>query len=159
MILIMDVQYGETNWAAGLVYDNWESAAPSNRVRVDCGVVEEYEPGEFYRRELPALLQVVGLLRPTVLVIDGYVHLPHKPGLGAHLHAATGLPVLGIAKKRFEGVPDSWGVLRGESQKPLFVSAIGIDNPKEIVRRLPGRYRIPEWVQSVDRFARHGVVV
>lgn len=154
MILIMDVQYGETNCAAGLVYDSWDSKNPRASTRVSIGTVGEYVPGEFYRRELAPLLEVVKQFSPATLVIDGYVQLPERPGLGRHLHDATGLPVLGIAKKRFEGVPDSWGVLRGRSEKPLWVTSIGVDNPLEIVRNLPGKHRRPDWVVAVDQLAR-----
>lgn len=159
MILIMDVQYGERNYAAGMLYESWDSTKHVASVRIPIDDVEEYVPGEFYRRELPPLLRVVNVFSPTVLVIDGYVQLPERPGLGWHLHDATKLPVLGIAKKRFEGVPDSWGVLRGKSEKPLWVTAIGIDNPIEIVRSLPGKHRKPDWVVAVDQLARNGAVV
>lgn len=159
MILIADVQYGNVNWAAGILYQDWQSKTPSGSFRFIAGDVEEYTPGEFYRRELPALLTLVEKYSPSIVVIDGYVDLPRGPGLGRHLHNATGLPVLGIAKKRFEGVPDSWGVLRGKSEKPLWVTAIGVDNPLEIVRDLPGRHRRPDWVVAVDQLARFGDIV
>lgn len=159
MILIMDVQYGEPNCAAGLVYESWTSTKPVASTRIEVGDVGEYVPGEFYRRELEPLLRVVECFSPEILVIDGYVQLPSRPGLGWHLHDATKLPVLGIAKSRFEGVPDSWGVLRGKSEKPLWVTGIGIDNPIEIVRSLPGKHRKPDWVVAVDQLARNGAVV
>lgn len=155
MILIADVQYGETNWAAGLVYDHWKADKPRHVYRVDVGPVDEYQPGEFYRRELPALLKIIeGSVPVTTVVIDGYVNLPDRPGLGAHLHFATGLPVLGIAKKYYEGINLSAGVLRGKSEKPLWVTAVGVDNPQQIVRELPGQYRLPEWVKLADQTAR-----
>ena len=49
--------------------------------------VVAYEPGEFYRRELPALTAVLtGVTGLSQLIIDGYVDLDAsgRPGLGAH---------------------------------------------------------------------------
>jgi deoxyribonuclease V len=41
--------------------------------------------------------------RLHLLIIDGYVDLDPAgtPGLGAHLHAHTGLPIIGVAKTVF----------------------------------------------------------
>src|SRR5262249_50979304 len=92
-----------------------------------------YEPGRFYRRELPALLSVISKLtvRPEVIIIDGYVWLGDwdHPGLGAHLHKALGgnAAVIGVAKKLFRRGPAVRSVRRGTSARPLYVSAAGMD--------------------------------
>lgn len=56
--------------------------------------VEPYVSGEFYKREMPCALAILGDLGkpPTMVVIDGYVHLDDlgRPGFGAHLHRALG---------------------------------------------------------------------
>jgi len=68
--------------------------------------VPPYQPGEFYLRELPPLHAVLdGLSGLGLLVVDGYADLDPggRPGLGAHAHAAFGMPVIGVAKSRFRG--------------------------------------------------------
>lgn len=87
---------------------------------------EPYEPGGFYKRELPFLLEAVAFVERRHLVeavvIDGHVWLREgQPGLGARLHEALGArkAVIGVAKTAFAGgtaVP----VLRGDSSRPLF---------------------------------------
>ena len=66
-----------------------------------------YEPGSFYKRELPAILPMVHLVlaRGTVgtVVLDGHVDLDEgRPGLGRHLYEALGAPpelcIVGVAK-------------------------------------------------------------
>jgi deoxyribonuclease V len=127
--------------------------------------VEPYEPGNFYRRELPCLVSVLHLLPslPEIVVVDGYVWLSSvdRPGLGARLYEALGrgTPVVGIAKSAFAGVESCAGVvrvLRGTSRNPLFVTAVGMepDVAAQCVRRMAGKHRIPEIVRITDRLSR-----
>jgi deoxyribonuclease V len=66
-----------------------------------------YRPGEFYRRELPALHAVLDDVDDVkdieLLVVDGYVDLDpsHRPGLGAYAHHEFNVPAIGVAKTRF----------------------------------------------------------
>jgi deoxyribonuclease V len=122
--------------------------------------VAPYQPGEFYRRELPCLLAVLAR-GPAVdgVVVDGYVWLgAGRPGLGAHLHAALGgsTIVIGVAKSRFAGATDALPVYRGASRTPLYVTAAGA-NPEEAARwiaSMHGPHRIPSLLKRVDRLAR-----
>ena len=87
-----------------------------------------YRPGEFYRRELPPLRAVLeDLSGLDLLVVDGYADLDPdgRPGLGAHVHAEFGVPVIGVAKSRFRTATHAVPVLRGSSVRPLFVTAAG----------------------------------
>jgi deoxyribonuclease V len=66
--------------------------------------VAPYRPGEFHLRELPPLRAVLDDLSGLgLLVVDGYADLDPggRPGLGAHVHAEFGIPVIGVAKSRF----------------------------------------------------------
>jgi deoxyribonuclease V len=79
-----------------------------------------YRPGQFYLRELPPLLAVLdGFGRLDLLVIDGYVDLDPdgRPGLGAHLYAALGAPVVGVAKSAFAAATHAIAVRRGASAR------------------------------------------
>ena len=95
-----------------------------------------------------------------MIVIDGYVYLGAQQiaGLGQHLYAALAdkIPVIGVAKNEFKGTPKEFEVLRGQSTKPLYVSAIGIElaQAKKNVQTMYGKYRIPELLKQVDRLSR-----
>jgi deoxyribonuclease V len=126
------------------------------------GVPAAYEPGSFYKRELPLLLTVLKKVErlPAMIIIDGYVWLDanHRPGLGAILHEALGkrVPVVGVAKTVF-GDALSWciPVVRGVSRRPLFVTAAGINAEEAAkgVHTMHGLHRIPTLLKLVDSAA------
>lgn len=165
-IAFLDVDYRVIGARAACVLAQaWEDAAPTSEHIVDIPAVQEYEPGSFYRRELPCLLAVLDAVpvRPSIVVVDGYVWLADdtRPGLGFYLYEALGseIPVVGIAKTAFIGAEASahvGKVLRGKSTKPLFVTAVGIDlemaNRK--VQGMAGEHRMPSLLAAVDRLAR-----
>jgi len=165
-IAFLDVHYHAAGARAACVLaQDWSSPAPLATHVADIADVQDYEPGAFYRRELPCLLQVLGLLASPadVLVVDGYAWLldaPH-PGLGARLYTALGgtTPVVGIAKTAFRDADDAptvARVLRGDSLRPLYVTSVGM--PAEVaagfVRAMAGEHRIPLLLAAVDRLAR-----
>ncbi len=117
----------------------------------------EYEPGAFYRRELPCLLEVLARGPcPNVIVVDGYVWLGDgKPGLGGHLHAAMGGIVVGVAKTQYLSAP-AVPVLRGTSRSPLFVTAAGVEPEVAAswIEDMHGPYRVPTLLRQVDALAR-----
>ena len=121
-----------------------------------------YRPGEFYRRELPPLRAVLeDLSGLDLLVVDGYADLDPdgRPGLGAHVHAELGpVPVIGVAKSRFRTAPHAVPVLRGSSVRPLFVTAAGnvCGRRRGLVRRMAGRYRLPDALRRAETLARAG---
>jgi deoxyribonuclease V len=161
--LALDVHYEERRAVGACVA--FERAADEAPAFVIVEVFPEppaaYEPGNFRKRELPVLLRLVEAARKRGLVIDsilvdGYVWLGEaKPGLGWHLHAALGVPVVGVAKTRFKSAP-AVEVCRGRSASPLFVTAVGV-SPEEaaaFVRAMHGPFRIPTLLRRVDRAAR-----
>src|SRR5271169_6061068 len=124
--------------------------------------VPPYQPGEFYLRELPPLRAVLNdLSELDLLVVDGYADLDPggRPGLGAHAHAEFGIPVIGVAKSRFRTAAHTVPVLRGSSGRPLFVTAAGMPgaDAAELVRRMVGRYRLPDALRRADALARAGL--
>lgn len=122
--------------------------------------VAPYQPGEFFRRELPPLRAVLAVVLPDVelLIIDGYVDLDPdgKPGLGAYAHREFGVPVIGVAKSRFATATHAIPVVRGQARKPLFVTAAGLPpvHAAALVRAMAGRYRLPDALRRVDQLAR-----
>lgn len=151
--------------AALVVASGWGAAAPYAEWTEDLDAVAPYVPGRFADRELPCLRAVLDrcFLRPDVLVVDGNAwNGPDEPGLGAHLWRALGqrVPVVGVAKSRFRGA-SALPVRRGDSERPLWVTAAGMD-PAEAaaqVAAMAGPHRIPRLLRRVDSLARGHVSV
>jgi deoxyribonuclease V len=163
MIACVDVDYRDSGAVAACVLlRDWADAASCGEHVERIAAVEPYEPGQFYRRELPCLRAVLDRVAGPVdvVVIDGYVWLGPggaRPGLGARLHEALGgsIPVIGVAKTRFAGaggVP----VLRGDSRRPLIVTAAGMDAAAAArhVQAMHGPFRIPTLLRRVDQLCR-----
>jgi deoxyribonuclease V len=121
--------------------------------------VAPYQPGEFFRRELPPLRAVLAeaIAEVELLVVDGYVDLdPHgRPGLGAHAHQEFGVPVIGVAKTRFAAAVHALPVVRGRSTRPLFVTAAGIPavDAAAMVHAMAGKFRLPDALRRADMLA------
>jgi len=163
-ISVLDVAYAaEVAGVACVLAESWTASAPTAEIskRVAC-TPAKYEPGRFFKRELPLLLALIDDLqfRPAVFVIDGYVWLgaSRTPGLGAHLFESVGrtIPVVGVAKTPYRD--DTWSaqVLRGKSRHPLFVTAAGLDQTRaaELVLGMHGNHRIPTLLHRADHLAR-----
>lgn len=163
MILAVDVDYRDTKAiVAGLCFDNWEDEKAAHIYRSVISKTEAYEPGSFYKRELPCILQLLKEhpITPDVIVIDGFVYLGNesRPGLGMHLYNKLGqaTPVVGVAKKAFIGTAPDTAIRRGKSSQPLFVTAVGmdLDSAKNHVLSMHGDHRIPTLLKAVDRECR-----
>lgn len=161
LLVCLDVDYrADTAVGAGVWFRGWATEREEARAVAGFSGIAPYEPGEFYRRELPCLL---GVLRAgpaaDIIVVDGYVSLGEgRAGLGAHLHAALDrkVPVVGIAKTAYRSAPEAIAVRRGQSGSPLFVTAIGIDasTVAEALKRMHGPFRVPTLLRNVDQLAR-----
>lgn len=164
MIAFLDVDYREAEAVAACVLAAaFEDLAPAAEWIVRVDHVEPYEPGAFYKRELPCLLAVLARAPapPATVVIDGYVQLgPERRGLGAHLFESLGgtTPVIGVAKTAFHGATDAVAVHRGASGRPLFVTSVGVDAEvaARAVEAMHGPFRIPTLLRRVDRLCRAG---
>ncbi|MBZ5588146.1 MAG: endonuclease V [Acidobacteriia bacterium] len=161
MIACLDVGYRDAGaTAACVLFHEWSDAEPLLELVRRVPDAAPYEPGSFFRRELPCLLAVLrGLTRlPDTVVIDGYVWLGEsRPGLGAHLHGALGgrSAVIGVAKTPFRGAP-AQEVTRGHSRSPLYVTAIGMTASEAAarIRCMHGPFRIPTLLKRADLLSR-----
>ena len=160
-VVCVDVDYRETiAVAAGVWFRGWEAWEIETEVVTTLDEVAPYQPGEFYRRELPCLLAVLERgPAADVVVVDGYVWLgPERPGLGAHLYKALGerTVVVGVAKSLFAGATDAVPVYRGDSKSPLYVTAAGVSVEEAAgwVTKMHGPHRIPGLLKRVDQLAR-----
>jgi deoxyribonuclease V len=164
----LDVAYApDAAGVACVLADGWTSdTALATATRRIAGAATPYEPGELYRRELPLLLSLLEEIEqlPGILVVDGYVWLGDGlPGLGARLFEAyrATIPVIGVAKSRYQG--DTWSaeVLRGVSRRPLHVTAAGVELSEAAgwIRRMHGAHRIPAFLQQADHLAREALTL
>ena len=163
MILAIDVQY-ESDFATvgGVIFETWTTSQEFAAYRSQVSGIEEYVPGEFFRRELPCILQLLTehALEPDAIVVDGFVYLDgvHTPGLGKHLFDTLGTrtPVVGVAKNRFATAPEEIKLYRGKSKTPLYVTSAGIPlaSAKEYIASMHGRYRIPTMLKKADQTSR-----
>ncbi|UOQ68074.1 endonuclease V [Hymenobacter volaticus] len=165
MIVALDVYYRqEEAKAVGVTFEAWHSTVLTSKHEVTLSGLEPYEPGAFYKRELPCLLAVleqINLAEVECLVIDGYVVLDDdgRPGLGWHLyqHLEEKVPVVGVAKTRFfHSGRQVIGVLRGQSMTPLYVTSAGInvEAAAAFIEKMAGPFRMPTLLQELDSLTR-----
>jgi deoxyribonuclease V len=160
VIVCVDVDYRtDAVVTACVVFAAWTDAAAAHELVVhSTGAAAPYAPGRFFERELPYLRAALDQLDIPIdlVMIDGYVWLgTGLPGLGAHLHAAIGTPIVGVAKTPYLSAP-SIGVVRGASARPLHVTAEGVvaSEAAEHVRTMHGAFRIPTLLKRADTLAR-----
>ncbi|MDG1333312.1 MAG: endonuclease V [Crocinitomicaceae bacterium] len=127
--------------------------------------IKDYESGSFYKRELPCLQSIINKIEldpeKDIIIIDGFVVLDDngKLGLGGYLfkHLNSEIPIIGVAKNNFATINSlKREVLRGESAKPLYVTAAGInlEEASEKVSKMHEDFRIPTILKLVDSSCR-----
>ena len=164
MLAAVDVDYRDGKaLAACVLFRGWTDETPAGeRVRL-IEHVEPYVPGQFYKRELPCLLAVLGEVADPLeaIVIDGYVWLQDEqtPGLGGHLFEALErrVPVIGVAKTEFLSATAARQVKRGGSGRPLHVTAAGInvDEAACFIEQMHGPFRLPTLLKRADQLCRN----
>lgn len=161
LFVAVDVHYLDDSVARAAVVGADEERFSQVR-RADTALVPvtaAYRPGDFYLRELPILRSVIpSASELALIVVDGYVDLDPagRPGLGAHVHAEYDVPVIGVAKTAFKTATHAARVIRGQSSRPLFVTAAGMSvaDAARVVAGMAGRFRLPDALKLADRLAR-----
>lgn len=163
MILAIDVQHGEGSAiAAGVLFSRCDSEVTEGDRPQSIGAIAPYEPGSFYKRELPCILSLLEEITANLdaIIVDGYVTLgpENKPGLGMRLYEQIerNIPVVGVAKNRFKDTLEVCEVLHGNSQKPLLVTAVGtpLNISKLHIVQMHGKHRLPTLLKRVDQLCR-----
>jgi len=159
MILVVDVFYyqGSAKCVAG-VFESWDSRCFKKIYEINVGDFDDYVPGEFFRRELPCIMQLLEVVKEQYdyILVDGYVFLGFikKPGLGKYLwdNLCVKKPIIGVAKNYFKETPEEYFIFRGRSKKPLYITAIDIplNVAKENIAKMYGEYRIPDLIKKID---------
>jgi exodeoxyribonuclease-5/deoxyribonuclease V len=161
MILAFDTYYiGDKAKTVCLAFASWADIENFEIHSEILGNIAAYTPGEFYKRELPCILSLLGKVNRKdieAIVIDGFVYLDddRKLGLGGHLYLAlqTKVPVIGVAKTNFATIEKHKRALfRGKSERPLFITSIGmeVDKATELIKSMSGDYRIPLLLKKLD---------
>ncbi len=160
MIAAFDVHYSTNSCtAAAVVFSTYNDAESVAEYTQFMPVAADYIPSMLSKRELPCILYLLKLIdqTPDVMIVDAYVMLGGKPGLGQHLfeHFNGQIPVIGVAKSIFEGALAA-KVFRGTSNQPLYVTATGIDleEASQKIRLMHGAHRIPTLLKRVDSLSR-----
>ena len=161
MIIAIDVHYKHDEAKIVAVrFDHWTDSEARDFLIKYMPIVAEYEPGAFYKRELPCILHIleeVDLRTVSCIVVDGYVYLDDemKKGLGAYLYEALSspVPIIGLAKNSFrKSRKYSRELIRGSSIKPLYVTVVGLplDEAVDCIRQMHGDFRVPTLLQQMD---------
>lgn len=162
MIIAVDVNYGENQAkSVGVIFQRWEDSKPLEVIVSYTENPHEYEPGFFYKRELPCiqeLLKLTDINQIHTIVVDGYVYLNNekKPGLGHYVYTnfEGRIPVIGVAKSAFhdnEALVKK--IYRGSSTKPLYITSVGmeLEVAAEHIQSMYGEYRFPHLLKLLDQ--------
>ena len=166
MILAIDVYYYDIKAkVVGIFFENWTDIQPKEIENIYLSNIEEYESGNFYKRELPciiALLEKIDLTKIEIIIVDSFVYLDDykRLGLGGNLyeHLKGEIPIIGVAKNSFHlNKKNVIEIYRGHSKKPLYISSIGqdLDLSAEQVRNMHGDYRFPTLLRILDQETRN----
>lgn len=165
MIYAFDTYYhNDFAFTACIGFSNWESESSEVTITEKLDGHHEYISGEFYKRELPCILNLlkqVDLKEGDVIIVDGFVVLDDdgKHGLGGFLYEVLNgkNPIVGVAKNNFATLNNlKREVLRGESQKPLYITSLGIDlnDAENKIQQMHGPYRMPTLLKELDQLSR-----
>lgn len=165
MILAFDAHYTDaTTRLVAAAFHDWTDEEPAQLFEWTSGPAAGYQPGQFYLREMPLIVAALADFAPEeieAIVVDGYVYLNNQGrlGLGGHLYheLCERIPIVGVAKSYFRDT-NAEAVLRGDSKKPLYVTAMGMaqETAADHVRAMAGPYRMPQILARVDRETKRG---
>ncbi|PZR24276.1 MAG: endonuclease V [Flavobacterium psychrophilum] len=161
MILAIDVHYRETYAKAVGVLFEWNDSKPRQTIIEYIYDIEEYIPGEFYKRELPCLLKIieqVDLDSLEAIIVDGYIYVDNdfSLGLGGYLYQKLNekVPVIGVAKTSFfTNRQTVIELLRGNSKNPLHISSVGypLEDAVQKILEMDGEHRNPTILKELDK--------
>ena len=165
MILAFDTYYFQQKAkTVCLEFADWNESKIYKIYTETIDNIEDYVPGEFYKRELPciiSLLNQIDLKKVEAIIVDGFVYLDDekKFGLGGYLYGKLNkeIPIIGVAKTNFSTIEKyKKPLFRGESKKPLFITSIGIELEDAVkkIENMEGEYRIPTLLKELDRLTK-----
>jgi len=161
----VDVHYNDNGTAnvSSLEFEEWNASDYKYASTKIVENIKPYESGQFYKRELPCIISILGEFNLDLveyIIIDGYVWLGtvDKPGLGTYLYHALNkkIPIIGVAKSKYEHTPQDCAIYRGKSKHPLYITSISVslEEAKNFIQKMHGDNRIPTLLKKVDQIAR-----
>jgi len=165
MIYAFDTYYkGQEAKTVCIGFKEWEEEAYTFTKSIISSVPDEYVSGQFYKREMPCILELlkeVPLQPEDIIVVDGHVFLDDegKLGLGGHLYEQLGQTnaIVGVGKSNFASLNQlKREVYRGQSKKPLYITAVGLDLDEVAhqVAQMHGDYRMPDLLRDLDQMTK-----
>ncbi len=162
MFAALDVYYrGQIAQAAAVVFAQWAAAEPLALYAHRMTVEADYVPGRFFLRELRPLEAVLDRVREvlTCIIVDGYVTFgPDRPALGYYLFDRLGgrIAVIGVAKSKYGPAEGEIAIVRGDSQRPLYITAAGMSRQAaaDAIAGMHGAHRIPTLLKEADRLSK-----
>lgn len=177
--------YKDRAKTVGIIFNSWDDSEPETIIHSWLGADKygPYIPGEFYKRELPCIINLItehklDLKEFDTIILDGLARLPGSSteGLGVHLEdKITELwpdldfydrpAIMGVAKTRFGNVEDDEGtctVLRGTAKTPFYVNTtwhlMSSAEAASHLKEMHGEHRIPTLLKLLDRATKSDVV-
>ena len=173
--LVFDIAYNEkenTAKTAAVEFNDFSDDVASKTYIHISPIQSEYIPGQFYKRELPAIVALIEnkigweklKSEYDLIMVDGLYQLgPDHPGLGAKLKEYLlekqniDIEVIGVAKTYFhdcEKVAEL--VYRGQDAvKPLYVNgSIPKKAYADVIKNMAGRFKLPTLIKLVDSICR-----
>jgi deoxyribonuclease V len=163
MIAAIDVHYEDDSSATvgAVIFKDFSDSEAYRTYTKKIPKVRDYVSGQFYKRELPCIMAILGMIEEEVntIIIDGYVELGDRPGLGKHLWKALEgrKTIIGVAKSHFLGAK-AIQLHRGKSRLPLYITAAGMDpsHAAGMVAQMHGKDRLPVLLKQADTLSRRG---
>lgn len=148
--------------AAAVVFEEWGAPEAARTHLSRLALSDKPAPDALAQLQLQCLLQLLQAhaLAPTVIVLDGLVHLDAQdtPALGRHLYEALGgrAAVIGVSKAALAHLPAQFQVSREDEAAAVTVTCAGIDigAAKARVRAMHGKRRVPTLLKLAARVAR-----
>ena len=164
--LAIDTYYTEENaYTVGVFFSKWDDTEPLKIIKRITKPEYPYVPGEFYKRELPCIMDLLGVVSfdtLSTIIVDGFVRIEKNgemvSGLGEHLYDEVkdwGISVIGVAKSKFDGC-ENWSIpiIRKAGSKPLYVQGIGRytdEMAASLIKGMAGPNKLPILLQRLDR--------
>ena len=164
--LAIDTYYTEENaYTVGVFFSRWDDTEPLNIIKRITKPEYPYVPGEFYKRELPCIMDLLGGVSfdtLSTIIVDGFVRIEKDgemvSGLGERLYDEVkdwGISVIGVAKSKFNGC-ENWSIpiIRKAGSKPLYVQGIGRytdEMAASLIKGMAGPNKLPILLQLLDR--------
>ena len=164
--LAIDTYYTEENaYTVGVFFSKWDDTEPLKIIKRITKPKYPYVPGEFYKRELPCIMDLLGGVdfdSLSTIIVDGFVRIEKDgemvSGLGEHLYDEVkdwGISVIGVAKSKFDGC-ENWSIpiIRKAGSKPLYVQGIGRytdEMAASLIKGMAGPNKLPILLQRLDR--------